>query len=306
MATTWLKTAVSQQQGTSVVVTPSPTAPAPTKPLRKPKLPKPIAGDIGSESAVTFSHPNSAVGTLTIETGIDTAQWSYNLNTQVYPTYGGEVVQILSVYIDDLQMGGSLSTYSQMEAIYSYFAAYMQIATQGRSATPNAGDTAYNQQPMTFTYPARGWEFEIMPMSVPGFYMAQDVVLPAWQLTAHVVDDSVNSNPTLTSIKTQITDTTIASGLESFSKINDEISPDMKDPNTMPFMVFTGNIQTGLSSLADYYNSAITASYSGTDPSTIPGSAPTKPTHRNKSSTSSGTNLSNGNNPRGTTIEKGS
>ena len=276
--TTWRSNAIRQQQqrGSFTVTSPPDVAPAPALPKVKPKVPKPTSGDVGNQSAVVFSHPSKLVGKLIIETGLDTAQWGYNLNTQVYPTYGGEVVQILSVYIDDLQIGGSIATYSQMEAIYSYFAAYMQIATQGRSPTPNPGISAYNMEPITFTYPARGWEFEIMPMSVPGFYMAHDLVLPSWQLTAHVVDDSVNQNPTLTSIKSQITDSAIAASLENFQKINDEISPDMRNPDTMPFMVFTGNPSTSIQNYADYYNSLI-SSYSGTNPSTVPGSAPATP-----------------------------
>lgn len=273
--TTWRKNAINQQQlrGTFTTTAPSPAPARPTQPRPKPKVPKPVAGDVGNQSGVTFSHPNKAVGNLLIETGLDTAQWGYNLNTQVYPTYGGEVVQILSVYIDDLQMGGNVATYSQMEAIYSYFAAYMTIATQGRNSTPDAGNSAYNLDPITFTYPARGWSFEIMPRSVPGFYMAEDLVLPAWQLTAHVVDDSVNSNPTLTSIKSQITNQAVAAGLESFQKINDEISPDMRNPDTMPFMVFTGSPASSLQNYADYYNSLI-GTYANADASTIPGSSP--------------------------------
>ena len=294
----------------SLVTTPSPIAPAPARPTLKVKLPKPISGDTGAQSGVVFLHPNPLVGSLTIGTGIDTAQWGYNLNTAVYPTYGGEVVQILSVYIDDLQIGGSVATYSQMEAIYSYFAAYMQIATQGRNPTPDAGNSAYNLQPISFSYPARGWEFEIMPMSVPGFYLAQDLVLPSWQLTAHVVDDSVNSNPTLSSIKAQISNTAISASLENFAKINDEISPDMKNPDTMPFMVFTGNDSGSLQNYSDYYNNAITNIYSGTDPSTVPGSAPAPATPSSTPSSSTQgttgstvpTSTKTSNNPRGVAI----
>src|SRR5579884_427636 len=99
--------------------------------------------------SVFFAHPQ--LGTLSIDDGVDEIQWAYNLNTATFPTYGGEVIQILSVFIDDVTIGGTVATYHQMEAIYRFFAAYMQIATQGRNPVPNIKDsvtgTAYNLQP---------------------------------------------------------------------------------------------------------------------------------------------------------------
>src|ERR1019366_7215700 len=148
--------------------------------------------------AVYFTHPvhqpGISIGDLEIDTGIDDADWAYGLNTVTFPTYGGEVVQILSVYIDDLTLHGTLSTYRQMEAIYKYFARYIQIASQGTKSVPGIGDSisgsAYNLWPITFSYPERNWFFKIIPLAVPGFRYGRDVVTPTWQIKAHVVDDS--------------------------------------------------------------------------------------------------------------------
>lgn len=136
-----------------------------------------------------FSHPNAEVGELTLVDGATEITWSYNMNVQVFPTYGGEVVQILSVNIGDLMMAGQFRTYAQMERFYRYFFKYMQVASQGKNEASVAGATSYNQKPIRFVYGTRGWDFEIMPTSAPACRWATEVVAPVWQLTAFVVDD---------------------------------------------------------------------------------------------------------------------
>lgn len=138
-----------------------------------------------------FTHPE--VGTLNVFSGADRVAWGYTLNTQSYPTYAGEVVQILSCFIDDLEITGSVQTYADMEEIYTYFLRYTQVATQGdpaRTKKQVPGRTAYNQEPMVFRYPHRGWEFEIMPTSAPGFRKGRDQIHPEWRVQCHVVDES--------------------------------------------------------------------------------------------------------------------
>jgi|ERR1035437_5434769 hypothetical protein len=225
---------------------------------------------------VTFAHPDAQIGSLAIDDGIDTARWGYNLNTAVYPTFGGEVVQILSVYIDGLVLGGTVSTRSQMEAIYTYFAIYMQMATQGFNPTPDVGASAYNLKPITFAYPERGWSFEIYPQSAPGFGYSYDEVAPIWQMTAFILDDSPNIDP----IKAAIADAAVAAQLTgqtvagtTFQQLNNEISPHSGDPNANPFQTYDASAQAtsgALSAAADYYNQLIPAYLSG-DFSTLTG-----------------------------------
>ena len=146
-----------------------------------------ITGYTGSHNAI-FSHPQ--IGSLTVQTGMDDVSWSYELNTVNFPTYAGEVVQILSVFIGDLSINGSVGSYQDVENIYSYFARYFQIASQGNSTDSVAGQGAYNQQPMTFLYSHREWSFQIMPLSAPAFRISRDIVVPEWHVQAHVIDDT--------------------------------------------------------------------------------------------------------------------
>lgn len=226
--------------------------------------------------AVYFSHGNNSteVGNLAIENGIDQAQWGYRLNTVSFPTYGGEVVQILSVYIDDVTLSGTLATYSQAEAIYSYFAKYIQIATQGRTATPQPGTSAYNMQPVVFTYPERNWSFKLYPKSVPGFRLGTDVVTPTWQLTAFVIDDSVNLNPIKDALALlAATESPVTSQLGVLKNLNDQISPTSGNPETNPFQTYDQGAQQAAQAAtkyADYFNSLIPA-YSAGDFSALTG-----------------------------------
>ena len=234
-------------------------------------------------ATVYFSHPSDQVGNLTIEDGIDQADWAYNLNTQTFPTYGGEVVQILSVYINDLTLGGSVATYSQREAIYAYFAAYIQIATQGKNPTPQAGTSAYNLQPIVFTYPERNWSFKIFPKSVPGFQYSYDTVMPTWKMVAFILDDSANS--ALNDIKDAIKMQAISQGIDALKRLNDEISPIQGDPNLDPFQTYDQNAQKtrgALTSIADYYNTLLPYTNSDGSPVGNGASGPAQPAQSNQ------------------------
>src|ERR1700756_4389028 len=113
--------------------------------------------------AVCIFHHHFISPDLYVQTGADNINWTYTLNTQRYPTYGGEVVQILSCFIDTLTIQGTVARQQSrdtskpqsdagMEDIYKWFLQYMQIASQGRKGT-----TAYSERYIKFTYPARGW-----------------------------------------------------------------------------------------------------------------------------------------------------
>jgi hypothetical protein len=137
--------------------------------------------------AIHFSHP-AIKDSLTVQVGIEQCSWGYGMNAVTYPTYGGEVVQILSVYVDDLTLGGTVATYEQMEGIYGWFLDYMEKATQG-----SEGTGSYNTDPIQIFYPFRGWTWEAYPESLPGFAYGREIVAPTWQLTCkvHEADDAV-------------------------------------------------------------------------------------------------------------------
>jgi len=126
---------------------------------------------------------------LVVETGMEDIEWAYNLNVAEFPTYGGEVVQILAVFIDDLTIKGVLRSYAELESVYGYFMEYFTVATQGSSQNATEGEK-FTQVPMILEYPQRNWRFEIQPLEAPGFLYGQEVITPEWEMKAHVVDKS--------------------------------------------------------------------------------------------------------------------
>lgn len=224
-----------------------------------------------------FSHPK--VGSLTINTGMDEIGWEYKLNTANWPTYGGEVVQILSVYIEDLLIKGSIRTYQDMEEIYKFFAKYMLVATQG-----SKGVGSYDQTPMTMAYSPRQWTFYIQPKSAPGFRYETETVNPEWQLQAHVVDDT----PDVDALKELVVSRVLNGEDNQNFALSGIISPDSGDPANNPFSApgtVSGNTfkplseaqtQEDINKYADYYNSLIPAYMKG-DYSSITSEIGSKP-----------------------------
>lgn len=213
------------------------------------------------------------VGNLYVNTGADRIAWGYSLNTVTYPTYAGEVVQILSCFIDDLEISGSVQTHSDMEQIYTYFLRYTQIATQGDPARSKrvTGRTAFNQEPMHFEYPHRGWKFEIMPTNVPGFRKARDQVHPEWRVQCHVVDESGDAD-TVKDLILQEAEIKAAVGSrdqnwdENFG-LQGKITFFDENPFSDPFTEFGANFEDergkALTDLADHYSKFLPAYLGG-------------------------------------------
>jgi hypothetical protein len=200
----------------------------------------------------TFYHPDIPPSSdrpgpyLSIPSGLDEAAWSYNLNTVTFPTYGGEVVQILSCNIGELTITGTLPSYRAMERIYGYFAYYLQIATQGRSPDPDTGRTSYNQTPITFTYPERGWEFKIVPRSLRRFKYGNDIVAPSWGVTAHVVDHGNDLHSIKEFTKSQVLNRFLESDGEKFD-IEGKIGFLAENPFSAPGTIFGDNFDPAAS-----------------------------------------------------------
>jgi hypothetical protein len=196
---------------------------------------------------------------LIVETGADEISWAYTLNTVGFPTYGGEVVQILSVYIDDLTVKGTVRSYAKLEAIYSFFMKYFTVATQGSTA---ASADKYTQVPMTMEYAHRGWRFEIQPLEAPGFAYATETVAPQWEIKAHMVDQTPNAAKLKDLVAQQLING------DNFA-LKGVISPESGDPSQNPFIApgtYLGDVfveatakqaAEGVTKIGDYYNSLL-------------------------------------------------
>lgn len=207
---------------------------------------------------IQFSHPKLRVP-LVVDTGVNEITWSYNLNVQTYPTYAGEVVQILSAFIDNISVIGDIRTYTDMERIYGWFLDYIQIATQG--ADP--GGLSYQEDPVTMVYAERNWTIDIHPISLPGFRMATDVVVPQWQVQAAVAKQPAGDDLIMVSTIAQAeailgkdTGFLTLSGNIGFDESNPFSDPAARPANTDGAMP---TLNQEFTALSDWYNSLVPA-----------------------------------------------
>jgi hypothetical protein len=219
-------------------------------------MPSVVVGD--HSHTVSFYHPT--VGWLSVQTGMDAISWGYTLNTANFPTYGGEVVQILSCYVEDLTVQGTVRNYTEMEAIYAYFLNYIR---------GSAADGVRNETPMKFYYPHRGWDFDLIVTDAVQYRKARDLTVPEWKLSAFVVDDAgdVDSLKDLilseAEIKTAIGFKNVKGepafdenfGLQGVIRFVDD-NP-FSDPFTHSGLTFQTTDEEALKHLSDYYSSLL-------------------------------------------------
>lgn len=136
-----------------------------------------------------FSHPgirnpDGTLDVLEVETGADQIQWSYNLNTSKTPTYGGEVIQVLSTNIDQLIITGTCRDYTELDIIYDWFKKYLFNLRGAHINNPEtiAAKTNAGQQPVHISYPHRGWEWDVYVVEAPQYRIGRQVVAPQWRV----------------------------------------------------------------------------------------------------------------------------
>lgn len=233
---------------------------------------------------VQFVYPG--LDPLLVYTGANQISWSYKMNTRTFPTYGGEVVQILSIGYDDLTITGNTLGYRDvrknvkgqeivypgMETIYKWFLQWAQQSTQGATGPdPFQAETgtefgrAYNQTPIAMLYPERGWSFQILPKAMPGFKYGRDVVAPEWRITAHIVQNDSSFDDTLIE-EAQLQAEADKYGFQAFGTATADIgykddnpfsSPDTKKLNTKVSREL-------LKKVSDYFNQLIPSYLDGT------------------------------------------
>jgi len=111
--------------------------------------------------------------------------YSYNLRTQVYPTYGGRVVQILGVNYGPLQIeidSGSIRTINGQQGGYAYFREVVRWFKDTSLWQRN------NKRPIRFSYPARNYVLDVFLKNLTIADDLQNVLRPL-QLEFEIEDD---------------------------------------------------------------------------------------------------------------------
>jgi hypothetical protein len=217
-------------------------------------------------AALQFTHP-SMEQALNVNVAPNAIQWSYGLNVENFNTYGGEVIQILSAFIDDMTITGNVESYRQLEDIYSWFIIYAQVATVGFN-----GSGKFDVHPVQMYYNERGWHFQIYPTGAPGFKYGRDIVSPEWSLKASVVDPAQAVIDAIMDQAAIEAATNLTGEPALFGKATGEIGFEEHDPFSDPEGNTKANqekflggqeVKQGVEQLADEYNKLLPAYLEG-------------------------------------------
>lgn len=137
--------------------------------------------------------------------------WDYDLRYQIYNTFGGQVVQILGVDIKNVQITGRFGFESWFGKQFSGSAwtslyqdangigvdqqyvwkndpsvknGLMQMAHWFRAYFSSITQPYYDQYPMYFSFPHRGWWWPIRPRVFPNIKFSQEDFAPTWTVEA--------------------------------------------------------------------------------------------------------------------------
>lgn len=168
---------------------------------------------LGSTLTNNENDPNQIPKTISLYLSPNNVTWRYQLRTNVIDTYGGQVIQILGVSIEDLTLRGFFggegmwgfdeknvsryesSNYKQWQELSTpslrngmvqfseWFKTYFYYVTQ-------AG--GFEKDNIVFSYPHLGWLWKIRPLDFPRIRFANDELVPQWELKCDFIEDIQN------------------------------------------------------------------------------------------------------------------
>lgn len=123
--------------------------------------------------------------TFVVRTNPNYISYSYTLRSQIFPTYGGRVMQILGVNFETLTIeieSGSDKTVNGQPGGYAYFRSVVQWFRDTSIWQRNS------KQPLRFTYPARNYVLDVF---LKNLVIADDLanVLRPLQIDMEIEDD---------------------------------------------------------------------------------------------------------------------
>ncbi|AON96893.1 hypothetical protein BI081_gp214 [Mycobacterium phage Tonenili] len=128
----------------------------------------------GERGIATLHHPD--IGSLRFRTNPKEFNWSYTLNKRIDQTYGGRVIQLLGVKIDNFTIkadaGGGRWEY--MHKVNKYLRDVMVVQRNG--------------VPVTFEYTTRGWKLKGYVSTIP-FQDSLEEVLREYVIQMKVQED---------------------------------------------------------------------------------------------------------------------
>lgn len=176
--------------------------------------------DLGNRCYFSYSIPGKPTETIWLTVPPNGITWKYRLRTSVIDTYGGQVVQILGVEIEDFQLRGFVpngfwgkNRIKQTDGSFLWEENYVNTSGTNGDNQYFVGDENhrmnglvhlgnffrnfftrktqggdFNTKNMVFHYPHYNWEIAIIPYAFPRIRIANDEILPEWELGCSVVE----------------------------------------------------------------------------------------------------------------------
>lgn len=199
-----------------------------------------VADNSNTRLRCSFSHPSCDPEKITLDLAPSGVTWTYNLNSNVIDTYGGQVVQILGVNVQNLTIKGNFGgpdpqwgvrsmndVYNEGDPKFTGFSRWSgtnpwpwvnRVSANGirqmadwfrqyfTNATQGVGNyktfEAFDERVMWFDFPARNWHIPIRPRSFPKVRVSNDEIAPEWIIEADFVESFESSRDFIDDVTT--------------------------------------------------------------------------------------------------------
>lgn len=198
--------------------------------------------------------------TITLYLSPKNVNWDYTLRTHIIDTYGGQVIQILGVSVENLTIQGFFGS----EGMWGYNLVNSSNGDTIGSSRFNDGDSIidwkaegkklhnglyqfsqwfksyfytitqqghFNRSNMTFKYPHMGWEWHIRPLSLPKVRFANDELAPQWELQCDFIENFQGNftQQVTNAAKTKLSDLQSGIGFVDFIEWSEPVFKNQKE-----------------------------------------------------------------------------
>lgn len=131
------------------------------------------------------------LGGLPLRVNPEEVRWNFTMKTADQAAVGGKVVQILGVTMSDITVKGKYSpdrSKGDREAWQQAERFRQRMKTLARAASDDP-----TAPPLRFTYPPRGWDFDVFIKSISPYTLTAETLAIPWELTLFPVGEGART-----------------------------------------------------------------------------------------------------------------
>lgn len=129
------------------------------------------------------------LGGVPLRVNPDDIRWNFKTKVSETKCLGGKVIQVVGVTLSDITMQGQFAP-DWSKGDTSAWQQQLRFRSYVESLS-EAVETAKNgkAKPLRFTYPPRGWDFNVFVSSLSPVHLAEDTISERWTVTLFPVDE---------------------------------------------------------------------------------------------------------------------